>query len=399
MSKTFNSTSKFSNSSNVGFSNKQLTGSKRQDRTVSIVYCTSCHKLGHTIDRCYFLHGFPSHWKGSKEKKVAATAQNDIDQTNSDSKDGTPSVSFEQYHQFLEFLKTQKHNEHSGTLLDGPNATGQAHLAGKLCLVSCLNTDWLLDSGASDHICSDLSCFTTYQFPSGSDNTITIPNGTQVQIKHIGSVQISKHIQLHDVLHVPDFKFNLISVHKLCRDMNSELRFTHDNCFIQSQIGPPILLGRLHGRLYKVDPTGTSDPVRTTTIPHSPSCLSVVERAKLWHLRFGHLPFHQFKYVLPELNFPTGENNFICQICPAARQAKLSFPISGNKSTEPFALIYVDTWGPLSFKTHSVCNKFLTIVDDCTRFTWVHLMKYKTDAVPVLNNFARFVATQFVVNI
>ncbi|KAL2899478.1 Retrovirus-related Pol polyprotein from transposon RE1 [Bienertia sinuspersici] len=154
-------------------------------------------------------------------------------------------------------MKSQQHSDHSGFALDGPSSSGHALLAGNFCLVSCLNKAWLLDSGALDHICSDLSCFTTYQEVIGNHNTITTPNGNQVQIKHIGSVALNSYIQLHDVLHVLEFKFNLISVHKLCRDMNSELKFTQDSCFLQCQRGPTTLLGKLHSGLYQVQPTGS----------------------------------------------------------------------------------------------------------------------------------------------
>ncbi|XP_010518561.1 PREDICTED: uncharacterized protein LOC104793836 [Camelina sativa] len=41
----------------------------------------------------------------------------------------------------------------------------------------------------------------------------SLPNGTRVAITHIGTVHITQTLILHDVLYVPIFKFNLISVH------------------------------------------------------------------------------------------------------------------------------------------------------------------------------------------
>jgi len=37
----------------------------------------------------------------------------------------------------------------------------------------------------------------------------------------------------------------------------------------------------------------------------------------------------------------------------------------------------------------------LTIVDDCSRATWIHLLAYKSNALPLLKAFVAFVATQF----
>ena len=42
---------------------------------------------------------------------------------------------------------------------------------------------------------------------------------------------------------------------------------------------------------------------------------------------------------------------------------------------------------------------FLTIVDDCTRFTWVYLLKHKSDALFVVLQFFNMIYTQFHCNI
>ena len=45
--------------------------------------------------------------------------------------------------------------------------SGHALMAGKHCYLSCLDTQWLLDNGASDHICNNISCFHSYAAVSG----------------------------------------------------------------------------------------------------------------------------------------------------------------------------------------------------------------------------------------
>lgn len=69
---------------------------------------------------------------------------------------------------------------------------------------------WIIDSGATSHVCSDLALFHETMPVSGV--TVTLPNDTRVSITHCGTVQLSSSLVLHDVLHVPSFKFNLISV-------------------------------------------------------------------------------------------------------------------------------------------------------------------------------------------
>ena len=59
-------------------------------------------------------------------------------------------------------------------------------------------------------------------------------------------------------------------------------------------------------------------------------------------------------------------------------------------------MIHIDVWGPYGVKTHSSCNQFITIVDDFTCFTWIHLLKYRTNVMVVMTNFfSCIIHTQF----
>ncbi|KAL2900129.1 Retrovirus-related Pol polyprotein from transposon RE1, partial [Bienertia sinuspersici] len=144
----------------------------------------------------------------------------------------------------------------------------QACLAGKLCLVSYYGGKWILDSGATDHICSSLDMFDHYVPNSDLHNTIIIPNGSKVSVAHIGSVKVADHITLTDVLHVPDFQFNLISVQKLCRDMSCCLVFDKENCFVQDPIQKSChtLLGKLQDGLYHVSSAMVSSHASAHTL-------------------------------------------------------------------------------------------------------------------------------------
>ena len=46
-------------------------------------------------------------------------------------------------------------------------------------------------------------------------------------------------------------------------------------------------------------------------------------------------------------------------------------------------------------KTHSSAHYFLTIVDNYTRFTWIFLMKFKSETQGLLKLFITFVHAQF----
>lgn len=85
----------------------------------------------------------------------------------------------------------------------------------------------------------------------------------------------------------------------------------------------------------------------------------------------------------------------ISQICPAAKKSRTPFSHSCVKTTAMFELIHIDIWGPYQTKTSDGCNQFLTIVDDFSRYSWVHLLKHKNQVTTVLHNFASYAENQF----
>ena len=115
--------------------------------------------------------------------------------------------------------------------------------------------------------------------------------------------------------------------------------------------------------------------------------------AILWHMRMGHPSYHRLKLV-SGLCLPSNLD-YICDACHQAKQSRLPFPISMNKSTRPFALIHVDIWERYTTPSLNDAHYFLTIVDDFFRGTWVYLMKHKSEAYTYLTTFCSMVNTQF----
>ncbi|MDV3146753.1 MAG: DDE-type integrase/transposase/recombinase, partial [Sweet potato little leaf phytoplasma] len=64
-----------------------------------------------------------------------------------------------------------------------------------------------------------------------------------------------------------------------------------------------------------------------------------------------------------------------------------------------FELIHCDIWGPYRSSTHSGHKYFLTIVDDFSRYTWLFLMKTKSEALTIIPRFFKYVETQYGVSI
>ncbi|CAO2824348.1 unnamed protein product [Amaranthus hypochondriacus] len=55
------------------------TGEIKLDKPGSKYYCTHCKVPGHSIDRCYEVHGYPAGFKGFKDRIVAAMTHRHLD--------------------------------------------------------------------------------------------------------------------------------------------------------------------------------------------------------------------------------------------------------------------------------------------------------------------------------
>ena len=171
--------------------------------------------------------------------------------------------------------------------MDPPNFTHSifsAHIVDRPVFKS---NDWILDTGAIDnmvHLVSQLTVVT-----STVHSCVFLPNGDQALITHIGTVQISPTLTLTNVLCVPTFSFNLISVSKLTRHSSCCLIFLGQCCFIQdlaqwSMIG---LSKECEGLYMLQAPASQTTPIALVAFAgHSSSTLR--------HSKLGHPSFSNF---------------------------------------------------------------------------------------------------------
>nr|AAK55460.1 putative gag-pol polyprotein [Oryza sativa Japonica Group]AAP54977.1 retrotransposon protein, putative, Ty1-copia subclass [Oryza sativa Japonica Group] len=83
-----------------------------------------------------------------------------------------------------------------------------------------VDTNWYVDTGATDHITGQLDKLTTKERYKGTDQIHTA-SGEGMSIKHVGHAIVptpSRPLHLKNVLHVPEAAKNLVSVHKLVAD-------------------------------------------------------------------------------------------------------------------------------------------------------------------------------------
>ena len=100
-----------------------------------------------------------------------------------------------------------------------------------------------------------------------------------------------------------------------------------------------------------------------------------------WHSRLGHPTIDTMKLVFKLCNLPIINkigSNFRSHCCIGKSHGLPSSPSLSVYST-PLELIYTDLWGPSPVVSSNGYRYYVTFVDAHTRFTWLYLLKSKSD--------------------
>ncbi|KAK9733756.1 hypothetical protein RND81_04G090200 [Saponaria officinalis] len=207
------------------------------------VSCNYCKKPGHTIDRCYKL-------QYNRNKKLANVAHINFhdellggfgaQQGNAvSSEDIDPTI----YHQLMHVLRNAGQPTVTNAAQSVPSSSNFAGITTQLPVVYACNSSWILYTGASDHMCFNKDLFSDIRTISKL-YVISLPNGQFITINYVGTVPITSEISLQNVLFVPSFKYNLLSIFKLAKQFDSIISFTPNFCFMQgSSTKKPLILG------------------------------------------------------------------------------------------------------------------------------------------------------------
>jgi histone deacetylase 1/2 len=93
-----------------------------------------------------------------------------------------------------------------------------------------VDTNWYTDSGATDHVTSDLEKLNIHDKYNGNDQ-IRTASCVGMNINHIGHTTVripNCNLHLNNVLHVPKANKNLVSVPRLTKDNHAFIEF-HPN--------------------------------------------------------------------------------------------------------------------------------------------------------------------------
>ena len=340
------------------------------------VKCYECNKVGHVKKNCYL------YIKKCKERKGMSYSGQGQGVKNKQSL----------------FMKKVDHDDEL-TLYVSALSTG-TNMSRPMCSKS-----WIIDSGATQHMCNDkilFSSFTCLETPIkvevGDGGTLLATGEGAISLK-VNLVDKVENRILKKVLYVPDLAHNLISVSQVTQG-GKEICFLENSCKIISKNKILLAVGKKIGKLYMLDCTEDVFPCSNDGfVEEKAHCSSNVSSDEiLWHRRFCHLGMNNLKKLkskslvkgLEECKFSI--DSIICENCCDGKNHKIPFPVvNSNRKRKIFELIHSDVCGKLNPGSLGGGYYFVTFIDDASRYTWIYILKNKSDVFNTFKNWKSLV--------
>ncbi|XP_074306114.1 uncharacterized protein LOC141641347 [Silene latifolia] len=243
--------------------------------------CAYCGKSGHKIEKCYRLVGFPADKNNKGKGKMPNNKQfkkpntfkksaNNVETCDEDS----PLDEFveEQLKEaftskgnsapidagMLEGLVTTVIDQVMKRMSENQAGPSSANFAGIMSAsqVNSLNSitymhDWIIDTGASDHITYNIKLLHNVRRLK-VPISVGLPDGTVKFVSLMGDVKLTTDIVLNNVMLIPDFRQNLLSVSKLIDNNCLSAVFSSTKCVFQDHSSKKtVSVGRRIGDLYR----------------------------------------------------------------------------------------------------------------------------------------------------
>jgi histone deacetylase 1/2 len=143
------------------------------------------------------------------------------------------------------------------------------------------------------------------------------------------------------------------------------------------------------GGLYPIPPSSAPPPRHQA---HG----VVKSSTSLWHRCLGHPSSVVVHQVLRDnkISFSEFNKEHVCDACQIAKSHQLPYPKSTSVSTSPLELVFSDVWGPAS-ESFGRYKYYVSFIDDYSKFTWVYLLKRKSEVFQKFRDFQHHVERLF----
>ena len=257
--------------------------------------------------------------------------------------------------------------------------TNDTHHVAKM-MFTCTNKqaisqDWILDSGATNHIFNNSSTLFDLQ---EQKSRITVGNGEYLTSTHVGKTRLPDMI-LEGCLYAPNAIRNLISVHQLIK-LGLTVNLSESGAYISGNgIKIPVIK---NDRLFVIQPQLL--------------CLLTHSAHKLVHRRLGHLGEKSLKFLLDPKNemlsnYKVGKEDTQCKPCAISNIKKKKFGARPcTIATFLAEIIHTDVCGPFTPTVNGEMY-YVTFTDDFSRFLTIYLLKTKNECFKYFKIFSNLI--------
>ena len=359
----------------------------------SDLVCSYCKKIGHHKDKCWQLHGRPPHLAKahalqSSYKGAGPNATSEIMPTAQD---------FQKMLQEIQHLKTVLNSSTSVIGSTSMANSGKNQILSSLTFFTKnLTAAWILDSGATDHMTPLSHNFTSYE-PVAPGKYVQTADGTLLPVIGIGAINLQPIGLINRVLHVPKQFESLVSVQRLAKLKNYSILFDDLDAYLCSKVqGSRIGLAKIKQGLYYLPGLDSQSPgagdlkmalIQVSTTPMEP----VMEL----HNRMGHPSFHLLKQMYPHMFKDIKFELLTYDACQLGKFKRNIYPPNNNRTNKAFQILHCDVWGPSPYIDLLGHQYFLIYTDDHSRFTWLFLLKHKSEVSNCIKNLYQLIKRQF----
>lgn len=242
---------------------------------------------------------------------------------------------------------------------------------------------WIVDTGASNHMCRDRDLFTAYS-PSLSNKSVTVGNGNLCSVHGFGQMSLQVYdgdkwidTTIENVLFVPELKTNLLSVNCIT-DRGYVVVTDNEKCKFLKQ-NKVCAVAYRNQDMYLLD----------VRYKHGIANVAKVQSSlKDWHEKLVHQNMQHVKNVLKNNNIVvTDDADLKCESCLEGKIHRLPFNTSETKTTRTCELIHADTCGPFEVPSVGGSRYFVILKDDYSNYRSVYCVKGKDDVKKCIKNF------------